>query len=431
MGGQWERARFFGVFQPSIARKREALFTGGFRSSPATVTGLELLGEVDLVDIQTSTKTFIASGFASHNCYQDSTAQRKHAPNDLVDKVIKSFTTPPYQVAIGGGEPTTHPDLPGILVRAREAGVVPNYTTSGAIIRPEVIEATNHACGGVAMTFHAWKGLEWFQEHYTRLKAVLTCQLNVHLIAEKSVAKNLAALTALQQQVGKLNVVLLAYYPNVGRSTLGDIMPKSVYQTELPQALKVAIDSGMTIAFSEGLLPYFLSRPEIGVETRFASRAEGLFSAYVDPNGRMSKGSFAPPPRPEDASKLPRGEERKWFAQRLAQHKSVWETSLQPYWERQSLGWAASDSIPRGASCYSCRHRDSCATPDIHHYFACAYARHNGATAPLDNAGLRDKAEHDLIAEVMAIEEKLGRPMTDEEKAPWKAKFRELRQLDD
>jgi hypothetical protein len=30
------------------------------------------MGEMDVVDIQTSTRTFVANGFASHNCYQDS-----------------------------------------------------------------------------------------------------------------------------------------------------------------------------------------------------------------------------------------------------------------------------------------------------------------------------------------------------------------------
>lgn len=368
--------------------------------------------------------------FGCSYCYQDSTAKQKHAPNDLVDRVIKSFTHPPYQIALGGGEPTAHPDFPGILVRARELGVVPNYTTAGNIVRPEVIEATNHACGGVAMTFHAWKGAQWFAEHFRRLRSLLTVQLNVHLIADKDVATNLAMLTTLQKEVGRLNVVLLAYYPDVGRGTLGGIMPKKVYNDALPSAVKAAVESEMTLAFSEGLLPYFLSRPELGVETKFASRAEGLFSAYVDPRGRLSSGSFDPPPKPEDHRE--RWEEEteeehlKWEKEHLARYPTVWEGSLQAQWDKLH-SWRGG---PSGGACYDCRLSDSCATPNIHHYFACAYATHNGKTPPMTDEALRQQAEMTIINEMMEAEKVLGHPMTEEERAPYTKRFQALRDTD-
>jgi organic radical activating enzyme len=373
--------------------------------------------------------------FGCSYCYQDSTAKQAHAPKDLVDKVIHSFDYKPYQVAIGGGEPTAHPDFPEILLNARQAGVVPNYTTAGNVIRPEVIEATNEACGGVAMTYHSWKGLHWFEEHYVKLRKLLKVQLNVHLIADKDVATNLEALTALQRAVGRLNVVMLAYYPDVGRGTLHNIMPKAVYAGSLPLAITSAVASGMTLAFSEGLLPYFLSRPELGVETRFASKAEGLFSAYVDPRGRLSSSSFDPPPKPVnlDATEkfVPEYEEdtpeaRQTSAeQELALYPTVWEGRLQDQWDRKR-GW---DSQPRGATCYSCRLSGSCATPSVHHYFACAFATHNGKQAPLSAEAQQRLNEQKLYEEIAEQEKQLGRQLTPEEYVPYTERFKAIRGL--
>lgn len=368
--------------------------------------------------------------FGCAYCYQDSTPKQKHAPNDLVDRVIKSFTHAPYQIAIGGGEPTSHPDFPGILVRASKAGVVPNYTTAGHIIRPDVVEATNAVCGGVAMTFHSWKGLPWFAEHYKKLRSLLTCTLNVHLIADKDVAVNLNALRKLQNEVGSLSIVLLAYYPDVGRGNLEGLMPKTVYHGTFPMAVKLAVESGMTLAFSEGLLPYFLSRPELGVETKFASRAEGLFSAYVDPRGRMSSSSFDPPPKPNDKlESVPAEtdvdvEER--LAQDLATHTTVWESSLQEQWN-QLGGWGYG---PSGGSCYDCKHKDSCATPNKHHYFACAYASHNGTPVPLNASAQRQLDEMAVVTESMAAAKRLGRKLTDAEQAVFTARLHALEERD-
>lgn len=431
VGSVWDRIKFLGVIRPAISRKTTDWMVTAFETKPEEILAIEPAGLVDVADIQTSTSTFFADGLATHNCYQDSTAKQRHAPNDLVDKVIKSFTHPPYQIAIGGGEPTAHPDFPNILMRARELGTVPNYTTAGHIVRPEVVEATNQVCGGVAMTFHAWKGVEWFKEHYTKLRSVLKVQLNVHLIADKDVATNLEALTALQRDVGKLNVVLLAYYPDVGRGTMAGIMPKPVYSGTFPLAITRAIASKMTLAFSEGLLPYFLSRPELGVETKFASRAEGLFSAYVDPRGRMSYSSFDPPPKLTD--KPPRWKEEtdevyeKRVKDNFESYPTAWNGSLQGQWNKLR-SW---HHEPHGGTCYDCKLRDSCSTPNIHHYFACAYASHNGNNPPLNADAQAQQDEMLLIREMIAAEKALGREMTEDERVPWQKRFRAFRNFEE
>lgn len=301
--------------------------------------------------------------FGCEYCYQDSTIKQKAAKAGLVEEVIKSFDHAPYQIAIGGGEPTSHPAFHEILASARKLGTVPNYTTAGHIWRPEVIDATNKYCGGVSLTFHARKGRDWFYNTYEKWKKALNIQLNIHLIADKNVVENLAYLTEIQKDFGPINLVLLAYYPDVGRSSLQGIMPNHIYEHSLPLLLKKALDKKMKIAFSEGLLPYFFSRPSIGIDTQYASKSEGLFSCYVDPRGRMSASSFAPPSKGHDLIGLDKKDKL-----------TVWDGSLQKQW---SQGFYNIEFPKTGDSCESCYYRQRCSIPDFNHYLICDFAANN------------------------------------------------------
>lgn len=350
-----DRMRFLGLIRPAITRKTADWAATSMETNGETIRSIEKVGAQDVVDIQTSSATFFAAGLATHNCYMDSTPSREHAPKELIEKVVTGFDQPPYQIAIGGGEPTGHPDFPWILRRARELGTVPNYTTNGQKFSQRVIDATNTFCGGVAMTFHSFKGFSWFREHYLRLRDVLKVQVNVHVIADKDVAKNLLALTS-DPTLGKLRIVLLAYYPDVGRAAMDTLITKRVYQKHLPSAVKRALAIGHDVAFSEGLLPYFLSRPEIGVNTSFAMRSEGIFSCFIDTKGRMSGSSFNPP---VDSERF--------------KHETVWETSSQKMWDDLST-WKGR---PHGSACYDCKFISRCATPHQFHYLMCNYDMHN------------------------------------------------------
>jgi organic radical activating enzyme len=232
-----------------------------------------------------------ACGLGCSYCYQNSGRWGAHAAEDLIERVLKDFDEPPYQIAIGGGEPTEHPKLPDMLLRAKELGTVPNYCTNGAFSASKMeslIQATNEACGSVAVTFH---GATWdstaktfnhdmwnsFTETYSRLQKLFKIPLNVHLIVDCDAVSKLEFLIKAQKNLGNLRVLLLAYCPNVGRASLDRLITKPDYNEKLPEIIKLALDSGMNVGFSEGLLPYFLSRPEIGVNTDFVTRSSGDF----------------------------------------------------------------------------------------------------------------------------------------------------------
>lgn len=343
-----------------------------------------------MVDITTTSRTFFANGVATHNCYMDSTKAGKHASQDLLRQVFAGLKEAPYQIAFGGGEPVAHPDFPWFLSFTREHGTVPNYTTAGHIVRDEVIEATNRFCGGVALTYHAFKGPEWFKEMYETWRSLLAphVQLNVHVIADVDVANNLLdlALVGLRD----LNIVLLAYYPDIGRAGYDRLMPKGVYQIALPEALAEVDKKGFKIAFSEGLLPYFLTMKIPTVDPRFATRQEGLFSCYVDDKGFVSHSSFDPAEPPTkhewgDLDWMEDGEREKFKADREAQwqadydNSSIFNRSFQDIWN-EGFGWNVGRD-PGNDECWVCPHVDSCSAPDETHYLQCARAHHNSVKA--------------------------------------------------
>lgn len=355
-----ERMRFLGYIQPAITRKTTDWVGTALEIHADTIRAIEKVGEMDVVDIQTSSSTFFAGGLATHNCYQDSRPKRAHGPKELVETIINGFDQPPYQVAIGGGEPTIHPDFKYIVKSARELGTVPNYTTAGDRMTPDIIALTNEFCGGVAMTFHAFKGIDWFVPHYLKLRESLKVQLNVHLICDKDVAKNLLTLVSRFDQIGSLRLVLLAYYPDVGRATLDGLMTKRVYHLELPEAIKAAHSAGYTIAVSEGMLPYVFSRPELKIDTRFAMKSEGNFSCYFDPRGRISTSSFNPPYDGKGPSRF------------KGDNETVFNTRSQKLWDELRAGYG-----PSGNVCAECQFESRCATPEDIHYLACAFTPHN------------------------------------------------------
>lgn len=300
-------------------------------------------------------------GFGCSYCYQDSRPRRKHAPKDLVKTIIKGFKLPPYQIAIGGGEPTVHPDFVEILKDASDLGTVPNYTTHGGWTKSKsagaLFEATNRYCGGVAMTYHAFKGIDWFVSHYERLVEAVDVQVNVHLIFDDDVARNL---TKLASRLKNIQLVLLAYYADVGRSDFSGMPSKRVYVKDFPEALKKARKAGFSVAFSEGLIPYFLSRPELGVNTQFAMRSEGRFSCYFDPKGRISHSSFSPP---------------------FEDEQTVFNTPAQKLWEDRVC--SSRNSTP----CWDCEFNNRCSTPQDIHYLMCGFLKHN--KVPLKERSLK------------------------------------------
>lgn len=309
-------------------------------------------------------------------CYQDSLEKDPHGNPELALKVIDGFNQPPYMMALGGGDPCQHPDLPEILKGIRERGTVPSYTTAGHVLNHKIAEATNKYAGSVAMTYHAFRGLDTFLKQWKRWKEAVTARTVIHLICDNNVVTNLRDLADKEEELGgPQTIVLLAYYMNVGRSPETGYMTKKTYGVDFPAILKELMGRGWKFAYSEGMLPFFFSRPELGIGSDYHRKGEGSLTCYVDEKGVMYSSSFDVnlPKRDKEGNPLV---ELTRYRKPVSTGKlrNVFNTRSQELWESLRV-WHSGD--PGTPACRECRHATRCRAPQGHHYLACAYQRHN------------------------------------------------------
>lgn len=194
----------------------------------------------DLYDIKITNKCFGNCPY----CYMNSVQNEEH-PIDLLVKVTRyfkklSFHDRPYQVAIGGGEPTLHPHFTSLLGILRAMYIIPNYTTNGMHLTTEVLEATKQHCEGVAISCHPhldWKSAVYKLRDYTKF-------LCLHLIISDEDSINYA-----KDIINKFyniidTFVLLPYYPQ-GRAKEKKIEWKYLVNT-IPNLGKLAFGAGFT-----------------------------------------------------------------------------------------------------------------------------------------------------------------------------------------
>lgn len=117
-------------------------------------------------------------------CYMDSKPKDKHYV-DIVSKVYDYFgkMTPnqrPFQVAIGGGEPTSHPDFIELLKAFYYLDIQPNYTSNGMHLTGYILQATVDYCGGVALSCH--DHLERYWKSATTRYIDAGVKLNFHIV---------------------------------------------------------------------------------------------------------------------------------------------------------------------------------------------------------------------------------------------------------
>jgi hypothetical protein len=118
-----EEHDFWTLFHPHDGRKIRFRFTADptkMNDTPKKASAPEL------VDIK-------ITDFCPYNCdfcYQSSTVKGEHANSYEIYKLASALgELKVFEVALGGGEPTLHPEFGTILRYFREAGIVPNFTT--------------------------------------------------------------------------------------------------------------------------------------------------------------------------------------------------------------------------------------------------------------------------------------------------------------
>jgi hypothetical protein len=106
----------------------------------------------ELVDLKITDKCDKGCSY----CYQGSTPKGKHAPLSNVTKAIAAacYDGQVIEVAIGGGEPTSHPQFDKILRSCKSYGLIPSFSTRSLkwIKKPTLLKAVRETCNAVAFS---------------------------------------------------------------------------------------------------------------------------------------------------------------------------------------------------------------------------------------------------------------------------------------
>jgi radical SAM protein with 4Fe4S-binding SPASM domain len=285
--------------------------------------------------------------YMSATSIQEGTDLSMEDVESLLSKMIKSRV---LQIALGGGEPTLHPNFPLILKKLRvDANVVPNYTTNGTNLTNEILEASKQYCGAVAVSYSE----ERFDETIDATKKLISqgIQTNMHLVLLKSIIPRLSEITEQYAKIGISNVVLLLFKP-MGRGInltheILDSTDRKMISLELLKILALRKKYGVRLsidACSSFIVKDFPFLPQ-SIEGCTGS----TYSAYIDWDLNMKPCSFM--------------QNDRGFNLKQQSILSAWESDLFENFRKKLIS-------PRYEGCKACDHFLSCLSgcpisPDI------------------------------------------------------------------
>ncbi len=149
VGSGAERLRFVSTVAPAAARHRESLFGHVPPTSPERIHAIVREGDLDVVDIQTSTGTFFAAGLATHNCYARPTHEYlgysagldfetrilvKHELPELLRGALSAKSWKPQPIGISGVTDAYQPIERKLRITRRSLEVLADFRNPCAII---------------------------------------------------------------------------------------------------------------------------------------------------------------------------------------------------------------------------------------------------------------------------------------------------------
>lgn len=227
-------------------------------------------------------------------CYQSSTKEGMHAPLERIKAVFDMLSEMEvFEVALGGGEPTSHPDFAEILRYAHEKRIKPNFTTFTAdwLENEEILEAVKQYVGGIGVSCLDAKGVEMARE----IKKHFGWGSNVSVMAQHVVGSVPVEVTMkLIKEAGeKWLPILLLGYKKVGFGSHYNAFEPTdkemavVGRLILEQTSRgVSVDTALVDNY-----PKFIE--VLGAPKALVSSPEGKFSCYVDAvTERMAASSY-------------------------------------------------------------------------------------------------------------------------------------------
>ncbi len=287
-------------------------------------------------------------------CYQNAKKDGKDMSLGDLSNLLDGLPPTVCQIALGGGEPTLHPDFGRVLQMIRAKGIVPNYTTNGENLTDVVVEVTAKYCGAVATSYHG----NWFTtlNSVKRFSEAGMDQTNVHFVlSEETIDEALNILNHVAPGLFEnVNAVVFLLYKPQGRAPKENILQNKEKISRFMKAVrdckefKVGFDScsvPLLYEFADG-------KKDLEMLSLLAESCESsLFSYYIDVDGKGYPCSFSKSHIPPIDT---RGEGFDFM-------RDLWYNDVTNSFRRRNVNSTA--------TCMECKHDDVCGRcvlyPDI------------------------------------------------------------------
>lgn len=229
-------------------------------------------------------------------CYMGSTENGEHADMWIVRSYLEVLAElKVFEVSLGGGEPTSHPEFDRVLSDARGCGIVPNFTTRTLRWGKDknILSAVREFAGGFALTVRSAEEVRRLAKFRDEILSPSTTSVNVHLVMGTLTQKRYESILQACAETD-IRPTLLGF-KSTGR---GQDFTPTPYPWALSRWLQlratnqaphlVAFDTLMIQQFEDELKKYYAKPSSYEVD-------DGFSSCYIDAvSGMIGPTSYHP-----------------------------------------------------------------------------------------------------------------------------------------
>lgn len=218
-------------------------------------------------------------------CYQDSSIEGKHCDwEDVKHHILYELRSMKvFEVAVGGGEPTAHPQFIDILQDIKNAGIIPNFSTRNLEWLDNEYQRTQilSLIGGFAYSITTLEDIAELKEYYYKFRDELSSKVKIQYVMGLGIG-----IRKLLDTVYKLSIpITFLGWKSKGRGK-GDLQALEQEKKEF-DALCDAICKDKkalpTIGIDTCLADkYLLQLQELGIPEYLYDIKDGKFSMYID-----------------------------------------------------------------------------------------------------------------------------------------------------
>ena len=228
-------------------------------------------------------------------CYRNSGPNEQFMKLEDYIRVLESMKHPKYgnvfQIAIGGGEPLEHPDFLRFIFETCKRGIIPNFTTNGLLLNPEICKKIKGNVGAVALSITSINDILTEKVFMLRNESI---RVNIHyVLSEENVDEATSIVLGKQtEKLAGINAIIFLTYKPAGRGLDQYVIKAGEKLNRFIMAINEKNSCFPRIGFDACFVPMLIRYTSVQPEMVDCCEG-GYFSVYIDNEMNVSPCSFS------------------------------------------------------------------------------------------------------------------------------------------